>query len=588
MVGRVAEGAKLADADAELRVLGSRLQERHPVSNVGLTFDAVPVRDDMVAGARTGLLVLLAAVGFVLLIACVNVANLLLARTAARRTELAVRSAVGAGRGRLLRQLMTEAGLLAMFGGLAGLLVAVWGTDLLVALAPPGTPRIETVAVDGRVLAVTAVVTMLAGAVFGLIPAIRAARASVRSGLREGGRGGATGVRFHRTLGGLVVAQVAVALVLLVGAGLLVRSFNNLRTHDLGFRPDNVLTMQINLPGEAYQDGDVLRNFYDELEGRLAAIPGVDQVAFTSTVPLTGFDGDVDFNIEGRPLPEPGVPQAAWIRRITPGYFETMGIPVVQGRPFTEGDDAGATPVIIINQTFANRYFTDTNPVGQRINFGSPEDPHWREVVGVAKDIKNFGIRADSRVAAYGPYQQVPAGFIFPVLRTRIPAESVVPAVRRAVAELDETLAVGRVASMESLVDDAIASDRFVTSLLSLFAVVAFLLAVVGLYGVVAFSVGRRLREMGIRLALGAAASDLAGMIVGRAMALVGGGIVLGLLAAGVLSRFVEGLLFGVSALDVATFASVSVALALAGVVAASVPAVRAGRVDPVKVLNAE
>lgn len=587
-VGRLAEGVTLADADAELRVLGASLEEQYPASNVDMTFDAVALRDDLVAEARTGLLVLLAAVGFVLLVACVNVANLLLARAAARRNELAVRSALGAGARRIAGQLLTESGILAVAGGLAGVLAAIWGTDLLVALAPPGTPRIDDVAMDGRVLAVTGAVTLVAGAVFGLVPALRAARADAASTLREGGRGGGGGRRAGRTRAVLVVGQVALALVLLVGAGLLARSFNNLRTQDLGFDPDHVLTMRVNLPGSQYDDGDALRNFYDALHDRLAAIPGVQRVAFTSTVPLTGFDADADFNVEGQPIPEPGVPQAAWIRRVTPGYFATMGIRLVQGRGFTPDDDENAGRVLIINESFARRYFTNTNPVGQRINFGDPADPTWRTIVGVARDVRNFGIREDSRVAAYAPYAQVPAGFIFPVLRTSVPPRSVVPAARRALASLDETLAAGGVNTMESLVDDAIASDRFVASLLSLFAALGLVLAVVGLYGVVAYSVGRRLPEMGIRMALGAAGADITRMVVRQAMILVGLGIGAGLLAAGLLARFVQSLLFGVSALDPLTFVGVAAVLGLAGVLAAAAPALRAARVDPVRVLNAE
>ncbi|MGK7311604.1 MAG: ABC transporter permease [Candidatus Longimicrobiales bacterium M2_2A_002] len=587
-VGRLADGVTVASADAELELLGQRLEAEYPESNLDMSFAAASVRDDLVGEARAGLLVLLAAVGFVLLVACVNVANLLLARAAARRGELAVRSAMGAGRGRIVRQLLTESGLLALAGGLAGVAVAVWGTDLLVALAPPGTPRIDEVAVDGRVLAVTAAVTVLAGALFGLVPAIRAAREDAFDALREGGRGSGAGKRANRTQAALVVGQVALALVLLVGAGLLVRSFDNLRTHDLGFDPDGLLTMQVNLFGPDYQDGDVRRSFYDALHTRLAAIPGVEEVAFTSTVPLTGFDGDADFNIEGRAVPDPETPQAAWVRRATPNYFKTMEMRLLAGRAFTPADDANAPQVVVINETFANRHFPGENPVGKRIDFGDRSDVSWREIVGVVGDIKNFGIRADSRVAVYLPYEQATAPFVFPVLRTAVPTETLVPSVRRAVAELDPTLAVGRVATMESLVRDAIASDRFVASLLSLFAVVALLLAVVGLYGVVAYSVGRRLPELGVRMALGAAGSEITRMIVRQAMILVGTGVAVGLVVAGVLSRFVEGLLFGVPALDPVTFGAVAAALALAGSLAAAVPARRAGKVDPVRVLDAE
>lgn len=587
-VGRMADAATLASTDAELRILGGRLETRYPESNVDMTFDAVPVRDDLVGPARAGLLVLLAAVGFVLLVACVNVANLFLARAAARRAELAVRSALGAGRGRIVRQLLTEAGILAVVGGLAGTGLAFWITRLLVSLAPPGTPRIDEVAVDGRVLAVTAAVTLVAGALFGLVPAIRAAREDASAGLREGGRGGGAGRRATRTRAVLVVGQVALALVLLVGAGLLVRSFRNLRTHDLGFDPHNRLTMQVNLFGPEYDDGDVRRNFYHGLQDRLAAIPGVEAVDFTSTVPLSGFDGDADFNIEGRPVPGPETPQAAWYRQITPGYFETMGMTLVAGRPFSEADDDGAAPVVVINENFAERYFPGENPIGRHIDFGDRTNITWREIVGVVRNIKNFGIRENSRVVVYLPYDQATAPYVFPVLKTQVPAETVIPAARRALAELDRTLAVGGVASMEQLVSDAIASDRFVASLLSLFAALGLLLAVIGLYGVVAYSVGRRMPEMGIRLAVGAAGVDITRMVVGQAMAMVGVGIGVGLLTAGALARFVQGLLFNVQALDPLTFGAVAAILALAGALAAALPALKAGRVDPVRVLNAE
>ncbi len=586
-VGRLADPATVESANSEFRTLGSRLEALYPESNTDMSFKVAGVRDDLVGPARSGLLVLLGAVGFVLLVACVNITNLLLGRAAARREELAVRSALGAGRGRIVTQLLTESGLLALVGGAVGVVVAFWGTRLLVALAPPGTPRIEEVGVDGRVLAVTALITLLAGAFFGLVPALRATREAAFGELRGGGRG-RTGSRSAFTRSALVVAQVALALVLLVGAGLMARSFENLRTHDLGFRPANVLTMQVNLFGPEYADGDVRRNLYDELESRLAAIPGVEQVALTETVPLTGFDGDVSFNIEGRPIPEPGSVEGVWLRRTTPTYLETMGIALRAGRAFTPADDQNAGRVVIINETFANEYFPAENPVGRRINLGNPGDPTWREIVGVAGDVKNFGIREDSRPALYLPYAQATAPYLFPVLRTSVPPESVIPAVREVLAEIDESLAAGRITTMNQLVDEAIASDRFVAVLLALFAAVALVLAVIGLYGVVTYNVGRRLPEMGIRMAMGAAARDIIRMVVGQSMTLVIGGVVLGLLMAAALSRLVEGLLFGVGAFDPLTFLGTAAILVVAGGLAAALPAVRAGRVDPVRVLNAE
>ena len=587
-VGRLAGDASVATATAQLRVLGDRLESRFPESNTGMSFRAVALRDDMVESARAGLLVLLGAVAFVLLVACVNVANLLLSRAASREEELTVRAALGAGRGRLVTQLLAEALLLALAGGVAGVAVAYWGTDLLVSLAPAGTPRIQEVAVDGRILAITALVTLVAGLAFGLVPALRAGAREAGDVVRATGRGRIQGRATTRLRGVLVVGQVALALVLLVGAGLLVRSFGNLRTFDLGFRPAGVLTMQVNLPGDEYGSGDALRAFYADLEGRLGAIPGVESVAFTSTVPLTGFDGDVSFNVEGEPVPGPGVSQATWIRRVTPTYFETMGIDIVGGRGFEPTDDQNAVRVVVINESFAARYFGGRNPVGKRINLGSPDDPTWREIVGVARDVRNFGIREESRVAMYAPYAQVPTGYVFPVLRTSVPAERVVPAARAALGEIDPNLAVGRISTMEEIVGAALAPDRFVASLLSLFAGVALVLAIVGLYGVVAYGVGRRLPEMGVRMAVGASNTEIAAMVVRQSMTLVGIGIGAGLIVAAGLTRFVEGLLFGVNALDPATYLLVAAALAAAGAAAAAVPAVRAGRVDPVRVLSAD
>jgi putative ABC transport system permease protein len=484
--------------------------------------------------------------------------------------------------------MLTEAGLLALAGGSLGVIVAIWGTDLLVALAPDGTPRLAEVGVDGRVLAVTALVTLLAGALFGLVPAIRAGREDAVTALREGGRGGSAARSAARARSTLVVAQVAMALVLLIGAGLLIQSFRNLRTTDLGFQPAGVLAMQLDLPGGQYETGERRRAFYDDLVARLAAIPGVASVALTSTLPLTGFDSDLSFNIEGAPIPEPGQPQATWFRRVTPGYFETMGIPLIDGRPFTRADNGDAPPVLIINQTFASRHFPGEDPIGQRINLGSPDDPTWREIVGVATDIRNFGIREASRVAAYSPYAQTTAGFVSPVLRTMVPPESVVPDVRRAITELDETLAAGRITTMDELVVAALAPDRFVAMLLSLFAGLALILAVVGLYGVVSYGVGRRLPELGLRVALGAAGRDVAVMILRQSLVLVAIGVGVGLAAAVALTRLLGGLLFGVPALDPVTFAAVTLLLLAAGAAAAAIPAFRAARLDPVRVLTRE
>ncbi len=585
-VARTAPGVDPAGADAELREIGARLAATYPESNTDMTFRAVSLREDLTSSARTGLLILLGAVGLVLLVACVNVANLLLARATSRSSELAVRFAMGAGGGRIVAQLLTESLLLAALGGTAGVLLAFGATDLLVSLAPAQTPRIEEVAVDGRILAFTAAVTLLAGILFGLAPALRGARPDPQDALREGGRGalGGSGARLRELL---VSGQVALALVLLVGAGLLVRSFDNLRSVDLGFDPADVTTMQVFLTG-GYETPDRV-TFVQALEERVRAIPGVESVGVTGTLPLAGFDGDASFHVEGRPLLHPSEQPAAWIRQVTPTYLPTMGIELVQGRHFTDADVEGDREVLIINETLAARWFPDENPVGKRLTFGDPtDDPFWREIVGVARDIRNFGIREESRMAAYLPWAQAPGFAVSPVIRSALPPDRIVPAVRRHVAELDPSLAVARVEPMRALVDRALAGERFVTLLLSLFAAVGLVLAVVGLYGVVSYSVNARVRELGVRMALGAEAGRISGMVVRWSVRLVLLGVAVGTVAALLLGRAVESYLFGVGATDPTTLVTVALVLTAAAAVAAAVPAVRAARVDPARALRNE
>jgi len=587
MVARVTQGTDPGTTQAEMAELGRRLEARYPESNTDMSFRAVPLREDLTADTRTGLLVLLAAVGLVLLVACVNVANLLLARATSRASELAVRFAMGAGRRRIVAQLLTESLVLAVVGGVAAVGVAFLATDLLVSLAPAGTPRLEEVAVDGRILAFTALVTLLSGLVFGLIPALRAGGADLRESLREGGRGamGGSGARVRNLL---VSGQVALALVLLVGAGLLTRSFQNLRSVDLGFEPAGVTSMQVILGG-GYETPDRV-SFVQEFEERVAAVPGVEAVAVTSTVPLTGFDGDVSFYIEGTPLPRMGESRAAWVRQITPNYLSTMGMELAQGRAFLDSDVEGDREVVLINETLAARWFPDDDPVGRRITFSDPtgEDPFWREIVGVVRDIRNFGIREESRMAVYLPWAQAPSVAAWPVVRSDLEPDRIVPAVREIVAEMDGSLAVARVRPMGEIVDGALASERFVTLLLSLFAGVGLTLAVVGLYGVVSYAVNTRVREMGVRMALGAEGARISGMVVRWSLGLVAVGVAVGAAAAFLLTGLLEGLLFGVQPGDPVTLVGVTLVLALAAVLAALVPALRASRVDPARALRGE
>jgi putative ABC transport system permease protein len=586
VLGRLVDGTTLQRARAEAADIAGQLAAEHPEANgkTGITLRAYQA--DMVKDARTGLLVLLGAVGFVLLIACVNVANLLLARATARGSELAVRSALGAGHGRLFEQLLTESALLALIGGGLGLAVAYVGTDFLVRIAPAGTPRIAGVGVSGRVLGFALAVTCLAGILFGLVPSLRSARAGVEVGLREGGRGGSGGGM--RARGALVSGQVALALILLVGGGLLVRSFQNLRSRDLGFRPEGVVTLQVAMPQSRYPDRGARLAFVRAVEDRLAALPGVSAVGSTSWLPLTGFGTDTDFTIEGRPMPVDGRSHVVWYRRVTSGYAQALGMRLVVGRWIGEADDPGAPLVVVINEGLARRYFPDESPLGHRINLGGADNPVWREIVGVAADVRYFGIRDDSRDALYLPYAQAPSGGVYVALRSTRDAAALSGEIRGAVSALDPSMAVAQIRTMDDIVGMALGPDRFITMLIGLFAIVALVLAVVGLYGVVSYGVSRRLREMGVRLALGAAGTDIRGLVLVQGLKLVGLGLAVGVAGGLATTRLLQKLLYGVSATDPLTFAAVAALLAAVALVASAVPAMRASRVDPIRVLRAE
>lgn len=585
-IARLRDGVSLELARERTTALGRRLEEAYPETNTGVGFALFPLHEDLVQTARPALWVLLGAVTFVLLVACANVANLLLARTTARRGELAVRAALGAGATRIAQQILTESAVLALLGGALGVALALAGTDALVALAPAGTPRIDAVGVDARVLVFTAVVTVAVGLLFGMLPAFRAARADLNDALKEGGRGADGGRGAGRVRNVLIAGQVALALVLLAGAGLFVQSLRRLNAVDPGFEPEGKLTMQLILPRTRYPDREATTQFFVDLEERLRALPGVTRVGSINSLPLAEFNGDATFHVEGEPLPRPGEEEAAWIRRVTPDYLETMGIRILTGRGFTESDAAEAPRVIMINETVAQRHFADRNPIGQRINLNNP--PIWREVVGVVENIKNFGLRRDSPNAMYFPYAQVPTAFMFVVVQAAGRPATVIPSVRRVVAEMDPNLAVANLATMESLITGSLGAERFNAMLLSLFAGLAVLLAAVGLYGVVSYSVNQRLREMGVRIALGAAQADIRRMVMGRSLGLVGVGIVVGLAGAVAVGRVVRGLLFEVSATDPATFALTAVTLVIVAAAASAIPARRAMRVDPIAVLKAE
>ncbi|MEJ2540138.1 MAG: ABC transporter permease [Gemmatimonadota bacterium] len=588
--GRLAPGVSLTAAQSELSALASRLEEAYPEHNTDMGFLVVGLRDDLVASARSGLSLVLAAVALVLLLACVNVANLLLARNSTREGAFAVRAALGSGRSRVVRQLLVETGLLTVVGGALGVALGVAGTRILVAMAPPGTPRIDAVSVDGRVLAVALGVTVAAAVMTGLLPALKMGRADLRSTLAGGGRGASSSGTKLRLRSTLVVLQVGLAVALLATAGVLGRSFSELRAVDLGFRPEGVASFFLGLQGPAYDAPEARAAFFRELLPRLGALPGVEAVGGVSSLPLSGFDGDVTVQAEEAPIPPPGQRRAAWVRRATPDYMETLGLRLVAGRGIEDRDGMDTPPVAVINQTLAARHFPEVDPIGRRLAVGDPDDPLLLEIVGVVADVRNFGVRDDFRAAFYVAHAQSPSRSMFVALRTGTGTDpaALAPAIRSVVGELDSDLAVPDVQLLTESVAEALGPDRFLALLLAGFAGLALVLAVVGLYGVVSYAVGARVREVGVRIALGADAGTIRSQVILQSLVPVAVGVGLGLILAWVGSRFTAALLYRVSPVDPMSLAGTVAVLLLAGLAAAAIPAFRAARTDPMTVLREE
>ncbi len=586
VIGRLAEGVSVPAARARGSAVAMGLAEVYPETNARVGVAIFELQEDGAGAAGRTLWILLGAVGFVLLIACTNVANLLLARGADRRSEFELRAALGAGRMSILRQLMTESVVLAALGGISGLGLAVWGTDALVGLAPATYPGLGRVSMDGRILLFTTVLTLGTGVVFGLFPALGASRSRVQARTR--------GDRLRLKLVGtlrdsLVVGQVAVALMLLVGAGLLLRSFHELRTADLGFDPQGVLTVTMSLPASRFAAGPDRTAYYGRLVDRLGALPGVISVGATSSLPLLGNDDDTDLRIEDEDASSLRAAIAIWVRRITRGYFYTVGQRLMEGRDFNDGDDLAATKVTIINESLARRYFDypRRNPVGTRVAMGPDGPPIWRTIVGVAGDTRHFAIRDDgARPAMYVPYGQVSPTRMSIVVQTDGDPMALAEDARQAIASLDPSLAASQIARMTDLVDRTLQTDTFVTSLLTTFASLALALAAVGLYGVVSYGVTRRMREMGVRLAVGATGVEVRRIVARRGLGLAATGIGIGLVGAGVLTRVLEALVYDVSVTDPVTLMVAIGVLAVVAGLATWVPARRAGSADPASILR--
>ena len=573
--------------------MGARIEAAFPGTSPTVT--VVPLQDRVVGDVRAALVILMAAVGLVLLIACANVAHLQLVRGASRARELAVRTALGASRGRVMRQLLTESLLLSAAGGAVGLLLAEQGTRLLIAFGPAELPHLDTIAIDARVVAFMTAVTIGAGVAFGAAPALNASRLDVNESLKEGSRSASDTMRRRRVRSALVVSEFAMALVLLVSAGLVLRSFFMRLAVDVGFDPRETVSMIVSVTGSKSADPARRATFFQTLVERVRALPGVESASAINHVPLHGDNWHFGFAIEGRPPAPPGRGPSAAYRVVLPEYFQTMRIPIVRGRDFTERDLSEAPHVAIVNEYMARRHWPGADPIGQRITW-NPEKPDWYTVVGVIKDVKQASWSREKSEEMYFPYRQSPmylktasfASYMTLVVRGGSTPISTTRAIESIVHGLDADVPVSDVITLEDAVAEDLAEPRFYTWLLSAFAAVALVLAAVGIYGVMSHAVARRTHEIGIRLALGAARRDVFTIVVVQGLSLAAFGGAIGLGGAFAVTRFLHTLLFGVEPLDPVTFGMVTALLAAVGVLACAVPARRASRVDPVVALRCE
>jgi predicted permease len=591
VVGRLRAGETTEQAFAELQAIVPQMTPMAGRKRSDFVAEVLPLKQFVVGNVEQALWIFAGAVGFVLLIACANVANLLLMRAASREQEIAVRAALGAERPRLIRQLLTESVLIALLGGALGVLLAIVGVRTLVALSPAGRiPRVEELHVDGVVLAFTAGLSFVTGIVFGLAPALRATRRELRDSIAQGAR---TITSRHGGLrAALVVGEIALALMLLAGAGLMIRSFAHMRAVDLGFRPANVVAMTVDLPSNTYRNAEAMRQFHRSVLDGLAAQPGVEAVGAVNWRPLGGNLIAGDFQLDdGRKLPKGD----AWADKmaVSPGYFRTWGIRLRRGREFTEQDDASAPGVVIVSASVAQRLWPNVDPVGKRISMADKPTPNdWLTIVGVVDDVVQEDVKARPDAALYQPYSQIPFTFFLQHMsfgvRTSAPLASVAPAMRRVLQLVDKDQPIQKIATMEELVASTTVEPLFQARLLALFSILALVLAAIGIYGVLAYSVAERRHEIGIRVALGAQARDVSRMVLRRTLALSVPGLVLGVLGALAVTRVLDRLLFGVKPNDPATLATVATLLAAVALVAALIPARRASRVDPMMALRSE
>jgi predicted permease len=588
-IGRLKPGVTREQAEAQFNAIARQLVKKE-LPGPDWRIETRPLHEEITERPRRTLLVLLAAVFCVLLIAWVNTANLMLARATAREREIAVRAALGAGRARIVRQLLIESLLLASLGGLAGLLLAKLAVNALIGIGPAELPRLDMIGIDGRILAFTLGVSLLTGLLFGMAPALQSLKLNLNELLKEGARGASGGKRQRRLRDGMVIAEVALAVVLLVGAGLLMRSFVKLLQVDPGFRPEGVLTMGVFLPTATWVKTEEQIAFYQQLVERVSALPGVRSAGVTSDLPWTGYQNKAVFPVEGKTFPPNQMPQADY-HFISADYMRTIGVPLLAGRWFDARDTLGTTEVILINQSMARKYWPGEDAVGKRIATSGKipsRDEDWSRVVGVIGDIKDFPNSPQAEPSFYWPITQQPFPELHLAVRTGNDPLSLVEAVRREVRSLNKDVAVTDVKTLETIASSALASQRFTLLIASLFALAALALAAVGIYGVMSYLVSQRTREIGIRLALGAQGADVVILVLKQGMMLAATGVALGLAGSFALTRLMESLLFGVKPADTLTFITISALLALVALAACWIPARRAMKTDPVVALHCE
>nr|MBA3255083.1 ABC transporter permease [Pyrinomonadaceae bacterium] len=587
-VARLRPGVTPAQAQLEMDIIGARLEQQYPEFNTKWGVNVVPLRTQFTGDIRRPLLILLGAVGFVLLIACANVANLLLARATGRKKEIALRAGLGASRWRIGRQLLTESVLLAAVGGALGLLLAWWGTKALIALSPPALMNLRDVSVNLPVLGFTFGVSLLTGIVFGLVPALEATRFDLQDSLKEGGKNIGGSARSHRFRNLFVVTQVALALVLLVGAGLLVKSLNRLQSVDPGFNPKQLVTKRVSLPARKYDaDGKVI-SFFQQAVEQMQAVPGVEAAGTINSLPFTGLYPGTSMEIEGQPKLPPGQYLTTGICVTDANYFQVMQIPLKRGRLFTTQEATEMRHVVVVNEAFARKHLPGEDPLGKRVTISMKEADVPTEIIGIVGDHKHMGLDVEVEPMAYWPHPELTYSSMTLVMRVHGDATNVVPAARTVIRNLDPDQPVGEVTTMEGLLAKSLARSRFNTTLLTIFAFVALVMAAVGIYGVMSYSVLQRTHEIGVRMALGAQERDVLKLVVRQGVVLALIGVVAGLIASFGLTRLIVSLLFETTATDTTTFAVVAIGLFLITLLACYVPARRATKVDPLVALRYE